>query len=131
GQTEPYAPCLSALTDRAGMMNSKAAFEKDGKDGFARNPVGTGPFKLVEWTQKDHLTLTRFPEYWQKGQPYLDEVTYTFVTDETVRLTNLRTGQVQIVDGLPPKDVKSVKDNPDFLVVEIPGFAYSYLDLNM
>src|SRR5262249_51384725 len=127
---DPFAPFLSVLTDRAGMLVSKAAFEKAGKDAFTRAPVGTGPFKVVEWTQKEKIVLQKFPDYWMKGQPYLDEITYVFITDENVRLNNLRTNQVQIVDGLPPKDVKSVKDNPDFQVVELGGFAFSYLDLN-
>ena len=64
----PNATLPATLTDRAGMMISPAAIEKYGKD-LARNPVGTGPFKFVEWVKDDHLTLRRNESYWRSGLP--------------------------------------------------------------
>ncbi|HWU39037.1 MAG TPA: ABC transporter substrate-binding protein [Candidatus Acidoferrum sp.] len=94
--TTPYAPFLSVLSDRAGMMVSKAAVEKY-KDDYARNPMGTGPFRLVEWVKDDHITLKRFDGYWEKGLPYLDEIIYRPIPDTTVRFTAMRTGQVDLM----------------------------------
>src|SRR3989442_427662 len=87
----PFTPFLSVLSDRAGMVVSRDAVEEY-KDDFARNPVGTGPFRFVEWVKDDHLTLRRFDGYWEKGLPHLDEVVYRPIPDSSVRFTAMRTG---------------------------------------
>ncbi len=126
---EPDAALLATLTDRAGIMVSRAAVEKHGKD-FARNPVGTGPFQFVEWVKDDRLIVRRFPGYWRKGAPYLDEVAYKPIPDHTVKLTALRTGTLDLIDDLPPKDVAPLKSNPKLRVVETPGLGYRRMELN-
>lgn len=125
----PYSPLLSVLTDRAGMMVSKDAVEKLGAD-FERKPVGTGPFVVTEWTPKSQVVLKRNDSYWDQGKPYLDSIVYKIIPDENVRLTNLKTGDVDLLESIPPKDVKSVKDSGEFTVVETVGQGYDYLDLN-
>lgn len=126
---EPDAALLATLTDRAGMMVSKAAVEKHGKD-FARNPVGTGPFQLAEWVKDDHVSVKRFPGYWKKGLPYLDEIVYKPIPDHTVKLTALRTGTLDLIDELPPKDVAPTRANAKLRVVETPGLGYRRIELN-
>jgi peptide/nickel transport system substrate-binding protein len=126
---EPDAALLATLTDRAGMMVSRAAVEKHGKD-FARNPVGTGPFQFVEWVKDDQLRVRRFGGYWRKGGPYLDEVVYKPIPDHTVKLTALRTGTLDLIDELPPKDVGPLKANPKLRVIETPGLGYRRIELN-
>jgi peptide/nickel transport system substrate-binding protein len=126
---EPDAALLATLSDRAGMMVSRAAVEKHGPD-FARRPVGTGPFQFVEWVKDDHLSVRRFPGYWKAGLPHLDEIVYKPIPDHTVKLTALRTGTLDLIDDLPPKDVSSVKANPKLRVVETPGLGYRRIELN-
>jgi peptide/nickel transport system substrate-binding protein len=126
---EPDGALLSTLTDRAGMMVSRAAVEKHGKD-FARTPVGTGPFQFVEWVKDDQLRVKRFAGYWRKGAPYLDEVVYKPIPDHTVKLTALRTGALDLIDELPPKDVAPLKANPKLRVLETPGLGYRRIELN-
>jgi len=126
---EPDAALLATLTDRSGMMVSRAAVEKHGKD-FARNPVGTGPFQFVEWAKDDQLRVKRFPGYWKKGAPYLDEIVYKPIPDHTVKLTALRTATLDLIDELPPKDVAPTKGNPRLRVVETPGLGYRRMELN-
>ena len=126
---EPDAALLATLTDRAGMMVSRAAVEKFGRD-FARNPVGTGPFRLAEWVKDDHVGLKRFAGYWKKGLPHLDEIVYKPIPDHTVKLTALRTGTLDLIDELPPKDVAPTRANAKLRVVETPSLGYRRIELN-
>src|SRR5207237_4283615 len=103
----PNATLLATLTDRAGMMMSPAAIDKYGKD-LARNPVGTGPFKFVEWVKDDHLTLRRNESYWKPGLPLLDEVRYRPILDESVKLAALKGGEIDFIDYAPATDVAAL-----------------------
>ena len=125
----PFSPLLTVLTDRAGMMVSKAAVEKF-KDDFARNPVGTGPFRFGEWVKDDHLTLKRFDGYWEQGRPYLDEVVYKPIPDSSVRFTALRTGQIDVMHQIHPKDVSPAKSDRGLKVSEIPSLWWQGMHLN-
>src|SRR5438034_9294015 len=121
--TAPFSPFLSVLTDRAGMMVSRAAVEKYGED-YARNPVGTGPFQFVEWVKDDHLTLKRFDGYWDKAAgPYLDGVRYRTIPDDTVKLQSLIGGELDVMDYLAPRDVAPVKANSSLVEVDVPSLA--------
>jgi peptide/nickel transport system substrate-binding protein len=125
----PFSPFLTVLTDRAGMMVSKAAVEKF-KDDFARNPVGTGPFRFGEWVKDDHLTLKRFDGYWEQGRPYLDEVVYKPIPDSSVRFTAMRTGQIDVMHQIHPKDVSPAKSERGLKVSEIPSLWWQGMHLN-
>jgi len=130
----PNAALLSVLTDRAGMMISPAAITKYGKD-LARNPVGTGPFAFVEWVAADHLTVKKFDGYWEKaadGQalPYLDQVQFKGIPDQTVLLTALKTNTLDIIDAPSPKDVAGLKAGKDPIYDQVPGLGYNAIELN-
>ena len=62
--------------------------------GFARAPVGTGPFMFKEWVSGSHLVLVKNPSYWKPGRPYLDRVIYKIVPDANALLNQLETGDV-------------------------------------
>jgi peptide/nickel transport system substrate-binding protein len=114
----PFAPLLAALGERPGFIVSPAAVQKSG-DGFGRTPVGTGPFRLVEWVADSRVTLERFPDYWDKGKPYLDRIVYRVVPDPTVRLTMVRTGEVDIATDVDAKDVPSLQGEARLKVAEL------------
>ena len=125
----PFAPFLSVLSDRAGMMVSKAAVEKY-KEDFARNPVGTGPFRFAEWVKDDHMTLKRFDGYWEKGPPWLDELIYRPIPDASVRFTALRTGHIDFMHQIHPKDVSAARAERGLKVSEIPSLWWQAIRLN-
>jgi peptide/nickel transport system substrate-binding protein len=133
---EPFAPLLSLLVDRAGMIVSPAAAEKGGQD-FTRNPIGggTGPFKFVEWRKDERIVLERNPDYWRKDKdggalPYLDRVTYRPIPNEETRLANLKTGEIDVSDSAPAKDVEAIKKDSNLIYRELPSFARGGIWLN-
>jgi peptide/nickel transport system substrate-binding protein len=115
---KPFAPLLAALAERPGFIVSPAAVKQAGPD-FGRRPVGTGPFRFVEWVADSHVTLERFADYWDKGKPYLDKVTFRVVPDPTVRLTMVRTGEVDITTDLDAKDVPALQGDANLRVSEM------------
>ncbi len=122
---QPFSPFLATIADRAGYMVSPTARKKYGKD-LARNPVGTGPFKFVEWVRDDHMRLQRNEDYYERGLPYLDEIVYHPITDQSVVFTELRTGNIDFAYTLAidPKDVPAVKQIKSLNVLIGPGVGY-------
>ncbi|GIJ78702.1 ABC transporter substrate-binding protein [Micromonospora phaseoli] len=92
-------------------------------------PVGSGPFAIGSYTSGDSIKLVRNDNYWGE-RPKLDGVTFTFVSDPTVALQNLRGGEVQWTDNLPPQQVPALRDGDDPTVQSVPSTDYWYLALN-
>lgn len=131
---KPYSPLLYVLTDRAGMMVSPAAAQKAGLD-FALHPVGTGAFRFVEKIPQDHVTLERNPDYWAKGEPYLDRVIYRPFPDDNARVANVKSGDVDIINIVPLPQVKQLaKEAADpgarFRLLEHGAFQWQGIWLN-
>ena len=78
------------------------------------------------------MKLSRFKEYWKKGKPYVDEVVFRFIPEETVRYTALRAGDVDVADELPPQVMTELKGSAPkgFQVVGIPGGSFMVLMMN-
>jgi peptide/nickel transport system substrate-binding protein len=87
----------------------KAVVEKIGDKAFANKPIGSGPFLVDKYQRREETVLKRNPYYWRKGQPYLDEVQFKFVPDANTRTLELRSGQVDVADGIPYNQVNSLK----------------------
>jgi peptide/nickel transport system substrate-binding protein len=124
-----FAPFLSIISDRAGYIVSPTARAKFGKD-YPRNPVGTGPFQFVEWIKDDHVTFKRFEGYFESGLPYLDQITYRPIPDLSVALTELKTGNVDFLYQVDPKDVQDIKSTANVVYLEGPGVGYQGLWIN-
>src|SRR6476646_2904188 len=119
----PFAPLLAVLTDRAGMMVSPKAAQAAG-DKFGAQPVCSGPFRFVERVAQDRIVLERFPGYWNKGEIHFDRVVYQPIPDATVRLANLRSGQLDFIERLQPSDVAQVKGATRFRLTKITEIGY-------
>jgi peptide/nickel transport system substrate-binding protein len=126
----PFAPLLAILTDRSGMMVSPKAAQAAG-DKFGVKPVCSGPFRFVERIAQDRIVLERFPGYWNKGAIHFDKVVYQPIVDSTVRLANLKSGQLDLIERMAPSDVPAVKSDSRFKVARIVEIGYQGITFNI
>ena len=126
----PSGAFLSQLTDRSGMILPPKATEAAGKD-FAAHPVCSGPFKFVERVPQDHVTLERFPDYWNAASIHFDKVVYQVFVDSSVRLANLKAGTSDLVEFIAPTDVAAVKADPKLKLVLSDALGYASITNNL
>ncbi len=128
--TRPQAPFIQNIAMSAFAIASPDAIKKY-KEKFLENPVGTGPFMFVEWKRNDSITLKKNPNYWEAGKPYLDKLIFRAIPDNSARFTALQSGEIDLMDGLNPDDVKSVESNPELQLFKRPSMNVGYLGFNV
>ena len=126
----PFSPLLAQLTDRAGMMVSPKAAEAAG-DKFGLKPVCAGPYRFVERVQQDRIVVEKFADYWNKDQVFIDKITYLPIVDGTVRLANLRSGGLDLIERVLATDIKTVRDNPKLKLGKAVSLGYLGLTMNL
>jgi len=81
-------------------------------------PIGTGPFKFVEWIRGDHVTLAKFDSSHRKGIPYLDKVTFKFIGDPSAQIASLKAGDIDaIAYDVSPENALLLEKDPKFKVL--------------
>jgi peptide/nickel transport system substrate-binding protein len=126
----PFSPLLAQLADRAGMMVSPKAAQAEG-DKFGARPVCSGPFKFVERVAQDRIVVERFANYWNKGDVHFDRIVYVPIPDATVRLSNLRAGQLDFIERVLPSDVPQLKTDARFKLARITELGYQSITINV
>lgn len=124
------APFLSYLAISMFGIASPTAIEKYG-DKINENPVGTGPFKFETWKRNDMITLVKNEDYWMEGKPYLDQLIFKVIPENSARLTALQTGEIDILDGMNPGDVGLVESTEGIELIKRPSFNIGYMAFNM
>jgi peptide/nickel transport system substrate-binding protein len=115
-------------------MLSKAAMDRLGDEGFARNPVGSGPFKFKQWVTDDRLILERNPDYHEIGAdskplPYLDGVVWRYIPDPMVALVDMRAGSLHVLEWVSAKDVASIKADANLATYDMPWAGQVYFEV--
>ncbi|RKN47788.1 ABC transporter substrate-binding protein [Micromonospora endolithica] len=124
------APTPNLLANLGGFKGLAIVDKANVESGKVKTaPVGSGPFTVAGYTSGDSIKLVRNDRYWGT-KPKLDGVTFTFVKDPTVALQNLRGGEVQWTDNLPPQQVPALREGDDPTVRSVPSTDYWYLALN-
>ncbi len=125
----PFSPLLTVLADRAGMMVSPKAAQAN-PTSFGSHPVCSGPFKFAERVAQDHITLERFANYWDKGRIHFDKVTFQPIIDATVRLANLKSGQLDLIERVAPADFPAIKRENKLGTNKITELGYQGITIN-
>src|SRR3982075_3241744 len=125
-----YSPLIAQLTDRAGMMVSPKAAKEEG-DKFGLHPVCAGPYKFVERVQQDRIVFEKFTDYWNKDNVFIDRVVFLPIVDSTVRLANLKSDGLDLIERLVATDIKDVRADPKLKLSTSLSLGYMGLTLNI
>ena len=120
----PFAPFLTKL-------ETLRVVPSDSETDQALNPIGTGPFTFVEWVSGQNITLAKNANYWQEGLPYVDEVIYRPIPEPSTRVVELQTGNVDLLNEVPQKDVASLEEDGNVQVFRVMGVVRDHVGFNM
>ena len=126
----PYGPFLAcASMPNLGVVSKKAVGEI-GEDAFTRNPVGTGPYKFVEWRPGDRLITEAFPDYW-RGEAPIKNAIWRVITDATTTTIALERGEVDMIMSVTPSVKKNIVSNPNLYYHETASGSPWFIAFNM
>jgi peptide/nickel transport system substrate-binding protein len=126
----PFSPLIAQLADRAGMMVSPKAAKAEG-DKFGLHPVCAGPYKFVERVQQDRIVFEKFKDYWNKDNVFIDRIVYLPIVDSTVRLANLKSGGLDLIERVLATDIKDVRSDPNLKLSKANELGYQGITLNI
>jgi peptide/nickel transport system substrate-binding protein len=126
---KPFGPFLFSLAceQNAAIMPAHILRGQDilKHPAILTQPIGAGPFKVVEWVRGSHIALARNTDYWRKGEPYLDRLMVKIMPDAAARVLALRAGEVDYIvpDYMPLSAVQMLEKDPKFTMQEVsyPG----------
>ena len=128
--SRPYAPLLATLANRPGTPYSPKILDLP-KEEIAAHPVCAGPFRFRERVAQDHITLERWPGYWNAAAIRLPGIVFRTVTDSTVRKTDLQAGALDIADHIAPTDVAAVSANASLRIAKMPSLGFTPIEFNV
>lgn len=128
--SSPQGPFLNNLAMFVFVFWSPTALEKAGVDS-CKNPVGTGPYKFVEWKPNEQVTLEAFPGYWdQPNAPKMKRVIVRNIPNNSARLLALSAGEIDAMEGMEPRDVEAVKGDKRLQLLLRPANTTGYVAFN-
>ncbi len=125
----PFAPLIAQLTDRSGMMVAPKAAAEAG-DKFGLHPVCAGPYKFVERVPQDRIVGEKFADYWNKDNVHIDRVVYLPIPDDTVRLANLKSGGLDLIERALATDIKDIRADSKLKLASALWLGYMGIDIN-
>jgi peptide/nickel transport system substrate-binding protein len=126
----PDATLIAQLSDRAGMMISPTAAAEKGLE-LANSPVCSGPYKFVERIQQDRIVLEKFADHYDAESYSFDRLIFLPIPDTTVRLANLRSGDLDMLERLAPSDVAGVKADGNLAFSAATSLGYQGITVNV
>src|SRR5262249_3238104 len=126
----PFAPLIAQLTDRAGMMVSPKAATTAG-DRVGLHPGCARPDKFVERVPQGRIVVEKFADYWNKDSIHIDRIVYLPITEDTVRIANLKSGGLDLIERVLATDIKDVRSDPKLKLATALGLGYMGIDINV
>lgn len=126
----PDVTLIAQLAHHAGRMYSPDAADAAGEN-FGQKPVCTGPYSFVSRVEGDRIVLEKFPEYWEADKYNYDRVILMPIPDTTVRLANVRAGDLDIVERTAPSDVPSIRTDDRLQLFEVANIGYQGIMINV
>jgi peptide/nickel transport system substrate-binding protein len=126
----PFAPLTAQLADRSGMVMSPKQLKQLGEK-FSNEPVCVGPFKFSQRTEADKIVLERAPDYYDASKVKLDKLTFKIIVESSARASNLRSGDVDVIDRLEPTDLPTIKKDPDLQTLSVTSLGYQGVTVNV
>jgi len=126
----PDVTLLAQLAHHAGRMYSPDAAEAAGSR-FGASPVCTGPYAFAERVEGDRIVLNKFADHWDADEYHYDRVIFQPIPDTTVRLANVRSGDLDIVERTAPSDVPSIREDSRLQLFEVPNIGYQGITINV
>ena len=124
-----FARQLYATTCGSFFVVSPSAVEKHGQEGLAKNPVGTGPFKFVEWVPGDRIVVERFDGYWG-APPKVDRIVFREFTNMAAMVAGFRRGELDIIPAVPPDNIALLREDGFNVATNlVPNMIYFVLNL--
>ncbi|WP_050466234.1 glutathione ABC transporter substrate-binding protein GsiB [Herbaspirillum chlorophenolicum] len=127
---EPFSAFINVLAHPSAVMISPAALKQYGNKDIAFHPVGTGPFKFVEWKQTDYVKVVKFDGYWKPGYPKVDEILWKPVVDNNSRAAMMQTGEAQFTYPVPYEQADLLKKNGSLDILSSPSIVQRYITIN-
>ncbi|WP_435157569.1 ABC transporter substrate-binding protein [Haladaptatus sp. DFWS20] len=127
--TEPFAPFISRMATGEMHIVPKGQAKKK----KIKEPIGTGPYKFESHELETTFTMAKFEDYWNASEengPFLDKIVKSEISDPSVRLQSFRAGEYDFINGVPPKDVESLKNDSSLRFEKQFPKALVYLGLN-
>jgi len=108
----------------------EAYFTRVGKEGFAKAPIGSGPFVLADWKKGESYVLKRNAHHWDSRYPYLDEVRHIAIPDDNTRALKVQAGEADVAEFVPLNQIEALKRAPNVVVRVDPIMGNDFISLN-
>jgi peptide/nickel transport system substrate-binding protein len=126
----PFAAILTYLSNSRACIVSRKAVEQMGKEGFGRNPIGSGAFKFSNWRTGTDVTLVRNDKFWGE-KPKFSKMTLRFIPETASRAVELETGAADIVFDPGASDLERMKNDRRFVIHSTPGYSQMQILFNL
>ena len=104
--------------------------KEKGDDYFSRNPVGTGPFRFVQWIRDDRVVVEANENYW-RGKPAVDRVIWKAVPEMATRIAGLQSGEIDVVQAIPADQVGVLQLSPNVSIITTPSAQLQMVNFNI